>query len=95
MSRTLPSLHMDFNGVLMPPAATPIQHTMEQLPREQDASTATLKHAVSDVEERLEYQSRQRTHFSNKLKRNPLQMTDWIRYAKWELKQKEFSRYDP
>jgi crooked neck len=79
----------------MPNAAAPIQDKMEQHLREQDASTTTLNHAVLDVEERLKYQSRQRTHFENKLRRNPLRMRDWLRYAKWELKQKEFSRCDP
>jgi crooked neck len=78
-------------------AAAPIQITAEQLLREayerQDVAPARPKHAILDLEELQEYQGRQRKDFENKLRRNRLRMGEWLRYANWELEQKEFARY--
>ena len=77
-------------------AAAPQQITAEQLLREayerQDVTPARPKHAILDLEELQEYQGRQRKDFENKIRRNRLRMGEYIRYATWELEQKEYAR---
>lgn len=73
-----------------------MQITAEQLLREayerQDVRPVRPAHAILDWEELQEYQGRQRKDFENKLRRNRLRMGEWLRYATWELEQKEFGR---
>ena len=78
-------------------AAAPQQITAEQLLREayerQDVTPARPQVAILDLEELQEYQARQRKDFENKIRRNRLRMGEYIRYASWELEQKEYARY--
>lgn len=66
---------------------------MREAYERQDVTPARPKHAILDLEELQEYQGRQRKDFENKLRRNRLRMGEWLRYANWELEQKEFARY--
>jgi crooked neck len=78
-------------------AAAEVQITAEQLLREayerQDVAPPRPKHAILDLEELQEYQGRQRKDFENKIRRNRLRMGEYLRYANWELEQKEYARY--
>lgn len=74
----------------------PIQVTAEQLLRESferaDPGVQAPKHRISDAEELKEYQGRTRKQFEDRTRINRLAMGNWIRYAQWELEQKEFAR---
>jgi crooked neck len=59
----------------------------------QDVAPPRPKHTILDYEELLEYQGRQRKDFENKIRRNRLRMGEYLRYANWELEQKEYNRY--
>lgn len=74
----------------------PIQVTAEQLLRESferaDVGVQAPKHRISDAEELKEYQGRTRKQFEDRSRINRLAMGNWIRYAQWELEQKEYAR---
>lgn len=74
----------------------PIQVTAEQLLRESferaDPALQAPKHRISDAEELKEYQGRTRKQFEDRSRINKLAMGNWIRYAQWELEQKEYAR---
>lgn len=74
----------------------PIQVTAEQLLRESferaDPGVQAPKHRITDAEELKEYQGRTRKQFEDRSRINRLAMGNWIRYAQWELEQKEFAR---
>ena len=77
-------------------AAAPIQISAEQLLREavdrQDVSLQAPTQRFADLEELHEFQGRKRKEFEDYIRRNRLNMNNWMRYAQWELEQKEFAR---
>ncbi|RQM08319.1 hypothetical protein DH86_00003806, partial [Scytalidium sp. 3C] len=46
----------------------------------------------ADLEELHEFQGRKRKEFEDYVRRNRINMNNWMRYAQWELEQKEFQR---
>ncbi|EEB05887.2 complexed with Cdc5 protein Cwf4 [Schizosaccharomyces japonicus yFS275] len=74
----------------------PIQISAEQLLREaferQEVAYLPPKQNISDLEELHEYQGRKRKEFEEAIRRNRLAMGTWLRYAQWELDQKEYAR---
>jgi crooked neck len=77
-------------------AAAPIQITAEQLLREavdrQDDKIKAPTQKFADLEELHDYQGRMRKQFEDYVRRNRINMNNWMRYAAWELEQKEFRR---
>ncbi|KAI0136282.1 hypothetical protein BJ170DRAFT_5429 [Xylariales sp. AK1849] len=77
-------------------APAPIQISAEQLLREaQDRQETSLKapaQRFTDLEELHEFQGRQRKGFEDYVRRNRVNMNNWLRYAQWELEQKEYKR---
>lgn len=77
-------------------AAAPIQISAEQLLREavdrQEPGLQAPTQRFADIEELHEHQGRKRTEFENHVRRNRLNLSNWTRYAMWELEQKEFRR---
>lgn len=77
-------------------APAPQQISAEQLLREavdrQEPALAAPTQRFADLEELHEFQSRKRTGFENYVRRNRLDMGNWMRYAVWELEQKEYRR---
>ncbi|KAF2279460.1 TPR-like protein [Westerdykella ornata] len=77
-------------------AAAPIQITAEQLLREavdrQDDKIKAPTQRFADLEELHDYQGRKRKEFEDYIRRNRINMNNWMRYAQWELEQKEFRR---
>ncbi|KAF2199951.1 putative cell cycle control protein [Delitschia confertaspora ATCC 74209] len=77
-------------------AAAPIQITAEQLLREavdrQDEKLKTPTQRFADLEELHEFQGRKRKEFEDYVRRNRINMNNWMRYAQWELEQKEYRR---
>ncbi|KAK5116023.1 NineTeen Complex (NTC) component [Meristemomyces frigidus] len=77
-------------------AAAPQQISAEQLLREavdrQEPALAAPTQRFADLEELQEYQGRKRTEFENYVRRNRLNFGNWMRYAVWELEQKQFAR---
>ncbi|KAI5294131.1 NineTeen Complex (NTC) component [Ascosphaera acerosa] len=77
-------------------AAAPIQISAEQLLREavdrQEPVVAAPTQRLTDLEELHEYQGRKRREFEDYVRRNRLSMNNWMRYAQWELEQKEYRR---
>ncbi|KAF2120823.1 hypothetical protein BDV96DRAFT_539160 [Lophiotrema nucula] len=77
-------------------AAAPVQITAEQLLREavdrQDEKLAAPTQRFADLEELHEFQGRKRKEFEDYVRRNRVNMNNWMRYAAWELEQKEFRR---
>ncbi|KAK9770718.1 hypothetical protein SCAR479_12607 [Seiridium cardinale] len=77
-------------------APAPIQISAEQLLREaQDRQEGTLKaptQRFADLEELHEFQGRKRKEFEDYVRRNRINMNNWMRYAQWELEQKEYRR---
>ena len=68
----------------------------EQLLREvfesQDVAPLRPKHTILDYEGLLEHQGRQRKDFENKIALNRRRMGEYLRYANFELEQKEYNR---
>ena len=50
------------------------------------------KQSITDEEELRDYQGRKRKEYEDALRRNRLNTGQWIRYAVWELDQREFDR---
>jgi crooked neck len=77
-------------------AAAPIQISAEQLLREavdrQDDKLKAPTQRFADLEELHEHQGRKRKEFEDYVRRNRINMNNWMRYAQWELEQKEFRR---
>ncbi|KAK8167091.1 putative cell cycle control protein [Phyllosticta citrichinensis] len=76
--------------------AAPIQISAEQLLREavdrQEPSLQAPTQRFADLEELHEYQGRKRKEFEDYVRRNRINMNNWMRYAQWELEQKEYRR---
>lgn len=76
--------------------ASEIQISAEQLLREavdrQETSVQAPTQRFADLEELHEFQGRKRKEFEDYVRRNRVNMNNWMRYAAWELEQKEFRR---
>ncbi|KAF2094656.1 putative cell cycle control protein [Rhizodiscina lignyota] len=76
--------------------ASEIQISAEQLLREavdrQETAVQAPTQRFADLEELHEYQGRKRKEFEDYVRRNRINMNNWMRYAAWELEQKEFRR---
>jgi len=76
--------------------AAPIQISAEQLLREasdrQDPGLQAPTTKFADLEELHEYQGRKRKEFEDYVRRNRLNLGNWMRYAQWEVEQKEYQR---
>ena len=77
-------------------AAAPVQISAEQLLREavdrQEPGLQAPTQRFADLEELHEFQGRKRKEFEDYVRRNRVNMNNWMRYAAWELEQKEFRR---
>lgn len=77
-------------------AASAIQISAEQLLREavdrQEPGLQAPTQRFADLEELHEFQGRKRKEFEDYVRRNRINMNNWMRYAQWELEQKEFKR---
>ncbi|KAL6869009.1 NineTeen Complex (NTC) component [Amphichorda felina] len=77
-------------------AAAPVQISAEQLLREavdrQDTGLQAPTQRFADLEELHEFQGRKRKEFEDYVRRNRVNLNNWMRYAQWELEQKEFAR---
>ncbi|RYP66966.1 hypothetical protein DL769_005882 [Monosporascus sp. CRB-8-3] len=77
-------------------AAAPVQISAEQLLREavdrQETGLQAPTQRFADLEELHEFQGRKRKEFEDYVRRNRVNMNNWMRYAAWELEQKEFKR---
>lgn len=76
--------------------ASEIQISAEQLLREavdrQEPGLQAPTQNFTDLEELHEFQGRKRKEFEDYVRRNRINMNNWMRYAQWELDQKEFAR---
>ena len=77
-------------------APAPTQISAEQLLREavdrQEPGLQAPTQRFADLEELHEFQGRKRREFEDYVRRNRINMNNWMRYAAWELEQKEFRR---
>lgn len=77
-------------------AAAPVQISAEQLLREavdrQEVALQAPQQRFADLEELHEYQGRKRREFENYIQRNRIRLDNWLKYAQWELEQKEYAR---
>lgn len=77
-------------------AAAPVQVSAEQLLREavdrQEDGVQAPTQRFADLEELHEFQGRKRKGFEDYVRRNRVNLNNWMRYATWELEQKEFAR---
>src|SRR6201996_7380061 len=77
-------------------ASAPQQISAEQLLREavdrQEPALTQPTQRFADLEELHEFQGRKRKEFEDYVRRNRINMNNWMRYAQWELEQKEFRR---
>ena len=77
-------------------APAPQQISAEQLLREavdrQEPGLQAPTQRFADLEELHEFQGRKRKEFEDYVRRNRVNMNNWLRYAGWELEQKEFRR---
>ncbi|GJC99770.1 pre-mRNA-splicing factor CLF1 [Colletotrichum higginsianum] len=77
-------------------AAAPVQISAEQLLREavdrQEVALQAPTQRFADLEELHEFQGRKRREFEDYVRRNRVNLNNWMRYAQWELEQKEFAR---
>ena len=77
-------------------APAPVQISAEQLLREavdrQETGLQAPTQRFADLEELHEFQGRKRKEFEDYVRRNRLNMNNWMRYAAWELEQKEYRR---
>ena len=73
-----------------------MQISAEQLLREavdrQEPGLQAPTQRFADLEELHEFQGRKRKEFEDYVRRNRINMNNWMRYAQWELEQKEFRR---
>lgn len=77
-------------------SVAPVQITSEQLLREsferREVGVQAPKHKIVDQEELNEYRGRTRKQFEDRIRRNNLNPNNYIKYAVWELEQKEAAR---
>lgn len=77
-------------------APAPVQISAEQLLREavdrQETGLQAPTQRFADLEELHEFQGRKRKEFEDYVRRNRMNMNNWMRYAAWELEQKEYRR---
>jgi len=77
-------------------APAPTQISAEQLLREavdrQEPGLQAPTQRFADLEELHEFQGRKRKEFEDYVRRNRINMNNWMRYAQWELEQKEYRR---
>ena len=77
-------------------APAPVQISAEQLLREavdrQEPGLQAPTQRFADLEELHEFQGRKRKEFEDYIRRNRINMNNWMRYAQWELEQKEYRR---
>ncbi|KAI9800084.1 MAG: NineTeen Complex (NTC) component [Sarcosagium campestre] len=77
-------------------SASAVQISAEQLLREavdrQEPVLQAPTQRFADLEELHEFQGRKRKEFEDYVRRNRINMNNWMRYAQWELEQKEFRR---
>ena len=77
-------------------SSAPQQISAEQLLREavdrQEPGLQAPTQRFADLEELHEFQGRKRKEFEDYVRRNRINMNNWMRYAQWELEQKEFRR---
>ncbi|KAH0566482.1 NineTeen Complex (NTC) component [Trichoglossum hirsutum] len=76
--------------------ASQLQISAEQLLREavdrQEPGLQAPTQRFADLEELHEFQGRKRKEYEDYVRRNRINMNNWMRYAQWELEQKEFRR---
>ncbi|KAF2002918.1 TPR-like protein [Amniculicola lignicola CBS 123094] len=76
--------------------AAEVQITAEQLLREavqrQDEQIIAPTQKFADLEELTAFQGRKRTEYENYCRRNRINMNNWMKYAQFELEQKDFRR---
>ncbi|KAF2145331.1 uncharacterized protein K452DRAFT_283690 [Aplosporella prunicola CBS 121167] len=76
--------------------AAPVQISAEQLLREavdrQEPGVQAPTQRFADLEELHEFQGRKRKEFEDYVRRNRINMNNWMRYAQWEIEQKEYRR---
>ena len=74
----------------------PIQVSAEQLLREavdrQEPGLSAPTQRFADLEELHEFQGRKRKEYEDYVRRNRVNLNNWLRYAQWELDQREFRR---
>ena len=77
-------------------APSAVQISAEQLLREavdrQEPALQAPTQRIADHEELKEFQERKRREFEAYVQRNRLNNNNWMRYAAWELEQREFAR---
>lgn len=92
--RYVPVLQVAITAPNFSPA--PQQISAEQLLREavdrQEPGLQAPTQRFADLEELHEFQGRKRKEFEDYVRRNRINMNNWMRYAQWELEQKEFRR---
>ncbi|KAI9252675.1 hypothetical protein BY458DRAFT_522730 [Sporodiniella umbellata] len=78
-------------------SAAPIQITAEQILREAHDRRLEPTHSIpqqkiADLEELSEFRQRKRKEFEDNIRKNRLNISNWIKYANWEESQMEFQR---
>lgn len=77
-------------------AAAPVQISAEQLLREavdrQEVKIQAPTQRFADLEELHEFQGRKRREFEDYVRRNRVNLNNWLRYAQWEIENKELAR---
>jgi crooked neck len=76
--------------------AAPVQISAEALLREavdrQEVAVATPQQRFADLEELHEFQGRKRREFEDYIRRNRIAVNNWLRYATFELENREYAR---
>ncbi|GAA5803070.1 hypothetical protein EDC94DRAFT_583661 [Helicostylum pulchrum] len=78
-------------------SAAPVQITAEQILREAHDRRLEPTHSIpqqkiADLEELSEFRQRKRKEFEDNIRKNRLNISNWIKYASWEESQMEFQR---
>ncbi|CEG63838.1 Putative Cell cycle control protein [Rhizopus microsporus] len=78
-------------------APAPIQITAEQILREAHDRRLEPTHSIpqqkiADLEELSEFRQRKRKEFEDNIRKNRLNISNWIKYANWEESQMELQR---
>lgn len=78
-------------------SAAPVQITAEQILREAHDRRLEPTHnipqqKIADLEELSEFRQRKRKEFEDNIRKNRLNISNWIKYANWEESQMEFQR---
>lgn len=77
-------------------AVAPLQISAEQILLEaferKDEPLKAPKQSIADLEELKEFQGRKRQEYEEALRRNRLNTGQWIRYAEFEVEQREYER---